>query len=145
MEGRNQGRDLKRSISKGSRYAVQSGFSIERKVSNVLDTKDAALKRREQLEIAQRFVSKATANGCTRWYEERSTAWTYRATEMWGSGTQQQIKVLLSVFLLFWIMCHSGRPAEAHASGRPAEAHASVEYSMDLIDSGGAKGQTIQI
>ena len=70
-----------------------------------MDTKDAALKRREQLEIAQRFVSKATANGCTRWYEERSTAWTYRATEMWGSGTQQQIKVLLSVFLLFWIMC----------------------------------------
>ena len=24
---------------------------------------------------------------------------------MWGSGTQQQIKVLLYVFLLFWIMC----------------------------------------
>eukprot|EP00946_MAST-07B_sp_MAST-7B-sp1_P004128 g4128.t1 len=103
--GQAEGGKLRRNLSRGSRYAIDQSFSIERKVSNVLDTKDAARKRREQLEIAQRFVRAAKANNCSRWYDEMLTAWTYRATEMWGSGTQQQIKVLLYVFLLFWIMC----------------------------------------
>lgn len=112
------GGGLRRSISKGSRYAMQSNFAIERKVSNVLDTKAAAKKRREQLEIAQRFVEAARSNICTRRYEEFTTTLTYRATEMWGSGTSQQVKVLITVFLIFWVLCslilHLARLTDEH-------------------------------
>ena len=105
-DGASHKMSIRRTLSTSSRRALTSEMHIDRKVSNVLDHKDAAKKRREQLSRAlANAAARAPLTRCQAAQERLFTTWQYRATELWARGTSSQIKVLVVGFGVFLIFC----------------------------------------